>query len=236
MSALGHVLLTAWALAAGPDPLPRTPVAWLLGTRAVPGSWAKYEATTEAGDFRQKSRVSFLYLGPAEAGGVRGEWLEVQEELVSMGGAGLPSAAGGGMVTRAFFAEEGKLLRAVAQRAGRPAVETIVTEHTAVVVGALAPFAGLDGKITHGSETLDVATLGPTKANVIQADGAVKTKIWRRATDGLCLRVLSSMGESGATTYQLAGAGAGGVTKIVGPIQPAAPPPQLGMEDEAPSR
>jgi hypothetical protein len=236
MSVLGHVLLVGWVLAAGPEPLPRTPIAWVLGSHAVPGSWVKYDATIKAGDFAQASRVTFLLLGPAEAGGVRGDWLEIQEELVSMGGAGLTPATGSGMVTRAFFGRDGKLHRAIVQRRGRPAVETVAGEHTSVAIGSLAPFEALDGKITHSQETLDVAALGATKATVVEVAGAAKTKIWRRASDGLCLRILSSMGGSGSTTYELAGAGVGGATKIVGPIQPAAPHPELEMGDGAPSR
>jgi hypothetical protein len=186
----------------------------------VPGPDGDLASMKEA-KISQRSRATFLYIGPATVEGARGEWLEVQEELLDA--KGLPEgmvASGRAMVTRVFVGPDGKVLRTVVQPQGRPAEEAPVIEGMSVTIGALAPFESMGTAPKAGKETIEVAKLGKLSATTYEASGpGRRTKIWRRTSDGLCLKVLDSMPESGATTYVLTRSGGGGVTKIEGPIQ-----------------
>jgi hypothetical protein len=223
------LFLVGAALATKPAPAPKSPVAWLFGPKPAAGAFATYEGETRAGEMLQKTRATFLYLGPAKAGPAAGEWLEIQEEVLEMKMPGMPEGAGAGasMVTRVFLSREGKILRTVVQRPGRPAEERAIGPSTSVAVGALGPFENLRGKLATGTETVDVAGLGPTASTTYASSGPMgKAKIWKRASDGLCVKLVDD-GPMGKTTYAFVRAGTDGRTKIQGPIGKPAADPEL---------
>jgi hypothetical protein len=245
MNALALLLLLA-APAPPSAPPPSNAIGWVLGARPERGAWATYDAVTEAvtftgaadgsgGDVRegkllQRTRVTFLFLGAASVDGARGEWLELHEELLELKGDGVPEgmpAGGHAMVTRVLLAPDGKVLRTVTQRRGRPAEERPVTEGMSVAIGALAPFEGLQENPTAGRETIKVASLGKVAAVTHQASGSKprrSTKIWRRASDGLCLELVDATEGTGTTKLALTASGRGGATKVEGPIRQADDP------------
>jgi hypothetical protein len=242
MNALALLLLAATS-AAKPAAVPTSPVGWVLGVKPAAGTWASYETraemvtfagTVDGGDLRegkliQRTRVTFLYLGAAAGDGASGDWLELQEELLELKGPGIPegmAAPQGSMVTRVLLSPDGKILRTVNQRPGHPAEESAVVEGMSVAVGALAPFDALHGKLKSGTETIDAAKLGRVPATRHEATSPRPrrtTTIWRRASDGLCLKLVDSTEGMGTATSLLTGAGGGGTTKIEGPVQQRSP-------------
>jgi hypothetical protein len=238
------LLLAVAATAAKPAPVPTSPVGWILGAKPAAGAWATYETHAEMVTFAggadgadvreakltQRTRVTFLYLGATTTDGVRGEWLELQEQLLELTGPGIPegmASAKGVMVTRVLLSADGKILRTVTQQPGRPAEETAVVEGMSVAVGALAPFDALHGELKRGDETVEAGKLGRVPAVRHEATGARPprtTRIWRRTSDGLCLEIVDSTEGVGTNTYRLTGAGRGGTTRIEGPIEQRAPP------------
>jgi len=246
------LLLTA-ALGAAPAPAPRTATAWVLGRSPAPGAFATYDAETRGktytGDLSGagqepkevelvlKTRVTFLFLGTETVEGARAEWLELQEELVAAEVPGMPAGAipQGPMVTRVLLAPDGRMLKVVSQPPGRPAEESTVGASTSVAVGALHPFGELAGPLATASETVQVAGLGAVAATTYESSGPEKVKVWLRARDGLCLKLVAASAAA-RTTYALVRAGSGGKTRITGEIRKAPDPEEQlrrMMQEEA---
>jgi hypothetical protein len=224
------MLLVAASLGAKPaPPAPGTAVGWVLGAKPAPGAWATYDTETRADAFVQKTRVTFLYLGAATVEKVRGDWLEIQEELKELKAPGMPEPAPGApatMVTRVLLAPDGRFLRTVSQRPGSAAEESVVGDAMSITIGALSPFEELRGKLTTGSETVEVTGLGPMPSRTSETAGEAKVKIWQRASDGLCVKLIDS--SRGATsTYALVVAGSGGKTRISGPVRAKTMDPEM---------
>lgn len=204
------LLALALALVAGPPESPRTALAWVLGDRPARGAWATYATETRAAGFEQRTRATFLALGPAKGKGPAGEWLEVQEELAAPGQAAVPS-----LITRVLLAADGRILRTVTQRPGRRAEERAVGPGMAVAVGALAPFDGLGAGLTVTRERVQVEGGGEVDALLHASTGSMPVRLWRRAADGLLLR-LEQAGGGAEISWRLTASGKGGTSKITG--------------------